>query len=35
MSEREDIDPSQGKVPRALSLEEARELGRGNAILHL
>ena len=32
---REEVDASQAKVPRGLSLEEARELERGDAILQL
>jgi len=32
---REEAEPSQTRVPRGLTLEEARELWRGNAILQL
>jgi len=35
MSTREESDPSIPRVPRGLTLEEACELGRGNAILQL
>ena len=35
MSGRNEVNPSQTKVPRILSLEEVHELERGNAILQL
>jgi len=35
MAGRDEIEPSQTRVPKGSTLEEAHELGRGNVILHL